>query len=113
VALTLPCASLRAEEPAGDSDPWFGPDKAAHFGVTFGLSAAGYGAGVAAFDERWAAITLGSSVALGLGALKEALDAAGLGQPSWKDIAWDVLGTALGIGVSLTFDAALRGPEAP
>jgi uncharacterized protein YfiM (DUF2279 family) len=67
--------------------------------------------GVAVFEERWAALLLGAGVALGLGALKEGLDAAGLGHPSAKDFVWDVVGTAFGLGVALAFDAALRGPE--
>lgn len=97
--------------PSPDPDPWFGPDKALHFGATFALSAGGYGVGVAVFEERWAGMALGAGIALGLGALKEGLDAAGLGHPSGKDFVWDVVGTALGLGLAVTFDAALRGPE--
>jgi putative lipoprotein len=98
-------------EPAGAADAWFGPDKALHMGVSLALAAIGYGVGVWAFDERWAATCMGASVGLGLGATKEALDAAGLGEPSWQDFAWDVVGVTLGVGLSVTFDAALRGPE--
>jgi putative lipoprotein len=100
-----------ADGPSPDPDPWFGPDKALHFGVAFGLSTAGYGIGVAAFDERWAGLLLGGGVTLGLAAAKEGFDAAGLGTPSGKDFLWGVVGTALGLGVSITFDAALRGTE--
>jgi len=94
-----------------DPDPWFGTDKALHLTAAFGLSAGGYALGVATLEERWAGMLLGGGIALGLGALKEGLDAAGLGHPSAKDFVWDVVGTALGLGVALTFDAALRGPE--
>lgn len=113
LALTLSTASsARADEVVSpDPDPWFGPDKALHFSVAFGIAAAGYGIGVATFDERWAAVALGSGVAIGLGAAKEGLDAAGLGHPSAKDFVWDLLGATLGIGVGITFDAALRGPQ--
>jgi putative lipoprotein len=103
--------NARADELSPDPDPWFGPDKALHFGAAFGISVAGYAGGVAAFDDRWSAVAFGSGIAIGLGAAKEGLDAAGLGQPSWKDFAWDVIGAALGIGVAVSFDAALRGPE--
>jgi putative lipoprotein len=110
--MAAPTAAAADPVPSPDPDPWFGPDKALHFGATFALSAGGYGIGVAVFEERWAGLVLGAGVALGLGALKEGLDAAGLGHPSGKDFLWDVVGTALGLGVALTFDAALRGPDA-
>ena len=38
----------------------------------------------------------------------------GMRNPDWQreyEIAWDVMGALLGVGVSLTFDAALRGPR--
>ena len=104
--------SARAQtSPDPDPDPWFGTDKALHFGAGFGIAAAGYAGGIAAFDDRWSAVAFGSGISIGLGAAKEGLDAAGLGQPSWKDFAWDVIGAALGIGVAVSFDAALRGPD--
>jgi putative lipoprotein len=114
-SLLLTSSALRAAEPpepSGESnETWWGPDKALHLGVSLALGAIGYGLGVWAFDDRWAATGFGASLAIGLGATKEALDAAGLGEPSWQDFAWDVVGVSLGIGVSVTFDAALRGPE--
>ena len=103
--------SVTSTARAADPDPWFGPDKAAHFAVGFGVAAAGYGVGVAAFDERWAGLTLGGGAALTLGAAKEGFDAAGLGTPSWRDFLWTTVGGALGLGIAITFDAALRGSE--
>ncbi|MBI4703073.1 MAG: hypothetical protein HY744_18305 [Deltaproteobacteria bacterium] len=101
----------RAEPGSGSPpDPWSGPDKALHFVAGFGLSAGGYAIGAAAFDDRLAATALGTGFALGLGAAKEGIDAAGAGTPSYRDFTWTVLGACLGIGVSLTFDFALRGP---
>jgi putative lipoprotein len=96
-----------------EPDPWFGPDKALHFGVSFALASGGYALGVSTTDERWAGVLIGGGLALGLGATKEGLDAAGLGHPSWRDMAWNVVGVALGLGVSVAFDAALRGPVPP
>jgi uncharacterized protein YfiM (DUF2279 family) len=93
-----------------DPDPWFGRDKALHFGASFALASGGYALGVATTDSRWSGLAIGAGLALTLGATKEGLDAAGLGHPSWSDFAWDCLGTALGLGVSVAFDAALRGP---
>jgi len=99
----------RAEAPTG-GDAWWGQDKALHFSLSLGIAAAGYGLSVWALDDRFAATGLSAGATIALGAAKEGLDAAGLGEPSWKDFAWDVVGTALGVGISLTFDAALRGP---
>jgi putative lipoprotein len=93
-----------------DPDPWFGRDKALHFAGSFAISTGGYALGVATLDKRWVGLLFGGGISLSLGALKEGLDAAGLGTPSWRDFAWDCLGTMLGLGVSVTFDAALRGP---
>jgi uncharacterized protein YfiM (DUF2279 family) len=102
----------RAEEPSA-SDPWWGRDKALHFSLSFGVAAAGYGLSVWALDDRFAAVGLSAGATIALGAAKEGLDAAGWGQPSWRDFAWDLVGTALGVGVSVTLDAALRGPSVP
>jgi putative lipoprotein len=98
-----------ADEP--NTDEWWGVDKALHFGAGFGLSAAGYGIGIACWDHRLAASGLALGIGVGAAGAKESLDAAGLGSPSWKDFTWTLIGTALGIGVSLSFDAALRGPS--
>jgi putative lipoprotein len=111
-ALLLGPASAHAQS-SGSTDPWFGADKALHFTAGFGLAVGGYTVGALTLDDRWAAAGLGATIAVGVGAAKEGLDAAGLGTPSWKDFTWDIIGTALGIGVSLAFDAALRGPNPP
>ncbi len=96
--------------PSTDPDPWFGVDKALHFSAGASLGAGGYAVGVLGFDSRWVGVAFGSGLGLGAGAVKETLDAAGLGTPSYKDFIWTAIGTMLGIGVSITFDAALRGP---
>jgi putative lipoprotein len=98
---------------AADPDPFWGRDKAMHFGATAAISAGGYAAGTALWEERWKAIALGGGLGLGAGAIKEGLDAAGLGNPSWKDFAWDAIGTACGIVVALTVDAVVHGGRLP
>lgn len=111
LALVLAAAPAQAQEaPSPDPDPWFGVDKGLHAGATMGLSAGGYALGVATMDRRWAGLLLGGGIAITAGALKEGLDAAGLGTPSAKDFVWDLVGTALGLGLAVTFDAAIRGP---
>lgn len=112
----LACAALvaltpgvvRADPPA-DPDPWLGPDKALHFGVSAAIAGGGYALAAPFFDDYGARAGLGAGLALSAGMTKEALDAAGFGRPSWRDVAWDVLGTAVGIGISLTIDYCVRG----
>jgi putative lipoprotein len=104
-------APALCDAPSPDPDPWFGRDKALHFSGSFALATGSYALGVGTLDRRWIGLIFGLSFPLALGATKEGLDAAGLGTPSWKDFAWDCIGTVLGVGVSITFDAALRGPR--
>lgn len=115
LALLAPAARAQAAPESGTealtAEPWWGTDKALHFAAGAGVAMLGYGLGIWGFDDRLGAAGLGTGLAVGLGATKEGLDAAGLGQPSWKDFTWDVVGAVVGIGLSLTFDAALRGPE--
>lgn len=96
---------------AQDPDPWFGRDKALHFGASATIAAGGYGVGTLVFDTRYGALALGGGLALGAGIGKEALDAAGYGDPSWRDLAWDAVGTAVGLGVAWSLDLLIRGTD--
>ena len=49
-------------------------------------------------------------LSLAVGASKELFDLAGFGDPSWKDLTWDVVGTAVGVGIAVTLDLAFRLP---
>lgn len=82
---------------AAQSDPWWGKDKALHFGVSAALAAGGYTAGALLWESPEAALLSGAAAGLGAGLAKEALDLAGYGHPSWKDLAWDVAGTGVGL----------------
>lgn len=94
---------------AEEADPWWGRDKALHFGVSAGLAGGGYAVSSLVFDERWQRATAGASFALTLGAGKELYDLAGHGDASFKDFAWDIAGTALGTGVALLIDVVVSG----
>jgi putative lipoprotein len=108
-ALLLAPASALAAPPA--PDPWFGPDKAAHFTLSAFIAAGGYGA-TGLFDDRLATrVAFGAGLGVVVGAGKELWDLAGHGDPSWKDFTWDVIGSAVGVGIALTIDLASRGPE--
>ncbi len=92
---------------AQDEDAWLGRDKLLHFGVSAGLAVAGYGLGVALFDCEPPRLGLGGGLALGLGIGKELWDLAGEGDASWRDLVWDVLGTAVGLFVAWGLDRLL------
>jgi putative lipoprotein len=109
---TLAAPAVHAEPPR-PVDPFFGRDKALHFSACAVFAGAGYGAAaLGGMHDRADRAVMGASVAIGVGLTKEVLDAAGLGTPSWKDFAWDVLGTLAGLGVSLTVDYAFT-PRRP
>lgn len=91
-------------------DPWFGPDKALHFGATFGLSVGGYAAGSLLSEEPRARLAIGGGLALGAGIAKELWDLSGRGDASWKDLTWDAIGTATGLLVSWVVDRYLLEP---
>ena len=97
-----------------DSDPWISRDKAFHFDVSAGIAAVGYGISAAwIVDARWKALAIGGGVALVAGAGKEVFDATGLlgGDPSWKDFAWDVMGTVAGLAIAWSVDLLLGGVD--
>jgi putative lipoprotein len=105
-AATLLGRAARAED-----DAWFGPDKALHFGVSIGLGASGYAASSLLFDERWQRAAAGGAFSLSLGAAKELYDATGKGDASWRDFAWDVAGTVVGVGIAWLVDLAIASGD--
>jgi putative lipoprotein len=109
VTLALACSSLAQAALASDTDPWWGRDKALHFGVSAGVSAGTYAVAATQYPARYPALLWGAGVALGLGVGKEVADAAGLGTASWRDLAWDVIGTATGLLIAWTVDLVVRG----
>ena len=112
--LALALAFTSTPAAASDSDPWFGPDKALHFGVSVGLSAAGYAAISPWLESRSERALVGGAFSLSLGGGKELWDLTGHGDPSWRDFTWDVLGTAVGVALAASVDALLsRGKGTP
>jgi len=102
VALTFCVATARATEP----DPWWGQDKAWHFGISVGLGAGGYAGSSLFLHERWQRAAAGTGFSLTLGAGKELYDLSGHGDASWRDFAWDVAGTVVGVGLACLVDVA-------
>lgn len=101
-AATLDTPPLAARIAPEAADDWLGADKAKHLGASFGLAV---GAHVALTEggevEPAAARPLAAGFALGLGLAKELADERRQRQPlfSWKDLAADALGVALGVAV--------------
>lgn len=108
----LTVSTARAQSAPADPDPWFGKDKALHFGASALIAGGGYAIGAAVFPSRGAALALGGGLALGAGTAKELADLAGLGNPSWRDFFWDVAGTVVGLAIAWSVDMVVRGVDA-
>lgn len=107
VLLTVVASPLRAR--AADPDPWLGRDKALHFAASSTIAAGGYAIGAAFFEARGHALIVGGALAAAAGIGKEALDLAGFGDPSWRDLTWDGIGIAAGLAVAWSVDLLVRG----
>jgi putative lipoprotein len=92
---------------AADPDPWLGEDKLLHFSASATAAGLGYGVSSLFVAPRWQRATIGATGALFLGVGKEAYDATGHGVPSWRDLTWDVIGTAVGTGLAFSIDLLL------
>jgi putative lipoprotein len=98
---------------AADPDPWFGRDKALHFAATASLAVAGYGGAALKTSDPVARAAVGGTLGLGAGIAKELFDLAGAGDPSWRDLTWDLVGTATGVLVATAVDYLIRQATAP
>ena len=93
---------------AGAEDRWLGRDKGLHAAASAAIAAAGYAASSPWIERPAGRAVVGASLALGAGVAKEIWDSQGGGDPSWKDLAWDAIGTAAGVGLALLVDHAAR-----
>jgi putative lipoprotein len=110
----LVAASLATAAPAAaEDDPWWGRDKALHFGVSAGLGASGYALSSLALESRLERVAAGAAFSLTLGASKELYDLSGGGDASWKDFTWDVAGTSVGVGLALLVDLIVAPKSTP
>lgn len=108
-ALIAVVVSSSGSARAADPDPWLGKDKALHFAASATIAAGGYTVGAFVFDARGHAIILGASLALAAGIAKETLDLTGVGDPSWRDLTWDGIGTIAGVASAWAVDLLVRG----
>jgi putative lipoprotein len=92
---------------AADPDPWFGRDKGLHFGASFTLAGGGYGGAALLTQRTDLRAATGAGLALSAGIAKEVYDRYAGGDPSWRDLTWDVVGTATGVVVAWLIDRYL------
>jgi putative lipoprotein len=89
------------------ADSFWGPDKALHFGFSVGLAAGGYAASSLIWEKPWQRALAGATFSLSAGVAKELWDLSGHGDPSFKDLAWDGIGTAVGVGLAAGVDVLI------
>ena len=89
---------------AADPDPWFGRDKALHFGATFTLSTGGYASTAFGSERQGVRAAAGASLAMSAGIAKEIYDHYAGGDASFRDLTWDAVGTATGVLVAWLLD---------
>jgi putative lipoprotein len=93
---------------AATQDDWFGADKKLHFEASAALALLGYGGASLFTDDRGMRAGAAAAFAIDVGIAKELWDRAGHGDPSTRDLAWDVAGTATGLAVALAVDWAIQ-----
>lgn len=89
-------------------------DDRLHLGVSAAIAAGGYALSAPLVEPPWARASIGASLALLAGIAKELRDLAGYGDPQWRDLGFDVLGTATGVLFAWAVDRLvrhLRGPD--
>ena len=101
--LARPC---RASE-RDDADPWWGKDKALHFSASSLIAIDGYAAASLVSKREAVRASAGSLLAFTAGAAKEVYDKHAGGDPSLRDLTWDVIGAATGTALSWLVDRFL------
>jgi putative lipoprotein len=103
---------LLGSGPSLAQDSWLGPDKALHFAFSATIAGGGYAGAAFLSDDVGVRLLVGGGLSLSAGALKELIDLAGFGTPSWRDFTWDVIGAATGLLVAWLVDHFIVTPLA-
>jgi putative lipoprotein len=98
--LGLLCVCFHSSRVQAADDLWWAKDKQKHLLVSSGAAFATYIWLGHSGLESTSRAGVAALVVLGVGALKEARDALGYGHASWKDMTWNVIGTAVGLVVA-------------
>jgi putative lipoprotein len=86
------------------NDEWLGADKALHASASASVALLGYGGAALVTDDRGMRAGVATAIAIDVGIAKELWDLAGHGDPSRRDLAWDVVGTAAGVAIAAAID---------
>ena len=113
VTILSPAVSARAQEAQDAGDAWFARDKALHFGASAAITMVGYAGASVTTDHRPTRRAVAVVLGLTAGATKEVWDAFGPGDASWRDLTWDVIGTATGVLVAAGIDWLYRRLSEP
>lgn len=101
-------AALLSPAAAQAQDDWLGRDKALHFTFSAAIAGGGYALSVPLTDDRAWRVTIGAGLGLSAGVAKELYDAAGYGDPSYRDLVWDAVGVATGVGLAYLIDRLVQ-----
>lgn len=97
IGILLGCAGPAPDpRPVPTGDAWFAEDKVRHFALSFAATALGYGGARTVLGPEEARIAAGG-FALTAGVAKEIADVRAGTFFSFKDLAWDAAGVALGL----------------
>lgn len=99
--------------PAQADDAWWGTDKGLHYSASLLITVGGHGVSALVLEQPWQRAVAGASLGLTAGVAKEVHDLAGYGDPSWKDVVWDVAGVATGVGLALLVEVLIADEGPP
>ncbi|MFH1808843.1 MAG: hypothetical protein ABIJ09_08855 [Pseudomonadota bacterium] len=85
---------------AFENDAWLGEDKVLHVTASAVIASGGYSATHLVVEQDGAALLVGGALALGAGAAKEVYDVMRGSDASYRDLAWDLAGTVLGLATT-------------
>lgn len=102
------CAGVLCAPRSARADEWWGADKALHFGVSSVLSGGSYALSSLVLDSRLSRVAVGAGIGLTAGVAKEVYDELDYGGASYKDLAFDVAGVAVGVVAAWLIDLAIE-----
>ena len=82
-----------------------------HFTADASIASMTYAVAAAHLPARGTALLLAGGAAMAVGFGKEFLDLSTEGRFGWRDIAWDAIGTAAGLGLAWGLDVLIRGGD--
>lgn len=93
-------------------DPWLGRDKLWHASISAGMATSGYAGLRWLHLDRTEALLFAGAATLAVGGAKELSDSYGGGRVSARDLAWDAIGTGVGLLVGWAIEQWLGSSDA-